>query len=93
MAAILRIKEIMGQKGMSRKGLAESVGVSVTTISNICSETSYPTVELLPKLAKALDCDIRELFISTKGNSVTDSEVAEARELIGKGLNILKGKH
>lgn len=92
MQQILRIKEIMTQKGISREDLANKVGVSNTTISNICSETNYPKLDLLPKLAKALKVDIRELFIPTKGNIISDGEVAEAKELIEKGLDILKGK-
>lgn len=92
MQQILRIKEIMTQKGVSREDLANKVGVSNTTISNICSETNYPKLDLLPKLAKALKVDIRELFIPTKGNIISDNEVAEAKELIEKGLNILNGK-
>jgi hypothetical protein len=46
----------------------------------------------LPKFAKALGVDIRELFIPTKPSSITEAEVAEAREFITKGLNILNGK-
>ncbi len=90
--AILRIKELMGQKGISRKELAKKIKVSETTISNICSEANYPKLELLPKLAKALDVDIRELFIPTKGSIISDSEVAEAKGLIEQSLNLLSGK-
>ncbi len=49
--SILRIKELMQIKELSREDLAERVGVSVTTISNICSESNYPKVELLPIIA------------------------------------------
>jgi transcriptional regulator with XRE-family HTH domain len=88
---ILRIKEIMGQKGVSREELAKGAGVSKTTISNICSETNYPSIELLPKLAKALDVDVRELFTPTKSNVILESELKEATELIAKVLKLLKG--
>jgi transcriptional regulator with XRE-family HTH domain len=89
---LLRIKEIMTQKEISREDLAVEVGVSNTTISNICSHTNYPALDLLPRLAKALKVDIRELFIPTKTSPITDIEVFEARELIEKGLKILSGK-
>ncbi len=89
---ILRLKEIMVQKGMSREELANKVGVSMTTISNINSEKNLPTIHLLLQLAEALNVDIREMFVSTKGIIVTQSEVEEAKLLIEKGLKILDGK-
>jgi len=89
---ILRIKEIMREKGISREDLALKFGVTTATISNICSEVNYPKMESLPKLAKILGVDIRELFNPTKGTIISDSEVDEAKELIAKGLSILNGK-
>lgn len=89
---ILRIKELMQIKESSRDDLAERVGVSVTTISYICSESNYPKVELLPIIAEALGVDIRELFIPTKSNVIGETELMEARDLIEKGLKILKAK-
>lgn len=89
---VLRLKEIMQEKGISREELANKVGVSMTTISNINSEKNLPTIQLLLKIAEALDCDIRELFVSTKGTSISQTEVDEAKELILKSLKILEGK-
>jgi transcriptional regulator with XRE-family HTH domain len=90
---ILRVKELMQEKEISRDDLAEEVKVSKTTISNICTETHLPTIDLLMKIAEALDCDIRELFEPTKGTLIAETELSEAKSLINKGLNILKGKH
>lgn len=89
---ILRIKELMQIRDVSREHLAEKVGVSVTTISNICSEVNYPKVELLPIIAEALDVDIRELFNSTKGTVISKSELEEAKDYISRGLRLLEGK-
>lgn len=89
---ILRIKELMQIREISREFLAEKVGVSVTTISNICSESNYPKVELLPVIAEALDVDVRELFVPTKFGTIGETELTEAKELIEKGLKILKAK-
>ena len=89
--AVLRLKEIMTLKGMSRDELSSIVEVSPTTISNISSEKNLPTIQLLLKIAQALDVDIRELFIPTRGTSITQLEVDEAKELIEKGLGILSG--
>ena len=89
--AVLRLKEIMTLKGMSRDELSSIVEVSPTTISNISSEKNLPTIQLLLKIAQALDVDIRELFIPTRGTSITQLEVDEAKGLIEKGLGILNG--
>lgn len=81
----------MNLKGISREELANKVGVSMTTISNISSEKNLPTISLLIQLAEALDVDIREMFIPTKGRIITESEVEEAKALLEKSLHILKG--
>lgn len=86
---VLRLKVLMNQKGISREELANKVGVSMTTISNINSEKNLPTINLLLQIAEALDVDIREMFIPTKGNLVVQSQVEEAKDLIRKGLSIL----
>ena len=90
--AILRLKEIMTQKGIGREDLAEKVGVSKTTISNISTETNLPTIKLLLEIAGALDVDIRELFVPTKGGIITNAELLEAIDYFSKGLAILNDK-
>lgn len=89
---VLRLKEIMSLKGISREELANRVGVSMTTISNISSEKNLPTINLLLQLAEALDVDIREMFVPTKGSLITQSEVEKAKAVIEEGLRILDGK-
>lgn len=90
--AVLRIKEIMNLKSISRDELAKRVDVTTATISNITSEKNFPTITLLLKIAQELDVDVRELFISTKGTSVSQMEIDEAKDLIEKSLKILEGK-
>jgi len=89
---VLRLKELMNQKGISREELANKVGVSMTTISNINSEKNLPTISLLLQIAEVLDVDIREMFLPTKGDLVVQSEIEEAKELIKRGLSILDFK-
>jgi len=88
---ILRLKELMAQKGMSREDLANKVGVSMTTISNINSEKNLPTIHLLLQIAEALDVDIREMFVPTRSSAVSQMEIEEAKELIKKSLKVLNG--
>lgn len=87
---ILRLKELMAQKGMSREDLASKVGVSMTTISNINSENNLPTIHLLLQIAKALDVDIREMFVPTKGTAISQLEVEEVKDLLKRSLKILE---
>lgn len=88
--AILRIKEVMKEKGVGRNELAERVGVSPTSITNITNEKNYPSFPLLVQIANELDVDVRELLIPTKESGPTASEVEKARELIQSGLELLK---
>lgn len=88
---VLRLKEIMNLKGISREDLANKVGVSMTTISNISSEKNLPTISLLLQLAEALDVDVREMFVPTKGSLITQNEVDEAKALLENSLRILNG--
>ena len=81
---ILRIKDVMKEKGVSRDDLAKAVDVSTTTISNINSEKNYPSYPLLVQIAAALDVDVRELLVSTKPSAIN-----EAKELIQAGLDKL----
>jgi transcriptional regulator with XRE-family HTH domain len=89
---ILRLKELMAERGMSREELSNKIGVSMTTISNISTEKNFPTFHLLLQLAEALDVDVREMLVPTKRSLITPSEVEEAKELIKKGLEILSVK-
>ncbi|MBK3519714.1 helix-turn-helix domain-containing protein [Carboxylicivirga marina] len=63
---MLRIKEILKQNEMTGKELAEKVSVTASTITNIVQGRNFPKPELLKDIARVLDVDIRELFISTK---------------------------
>ncbi len=65
---MLRIKEILSEKGVTGKLLAEKVGVTQVSISNILNGNHFPKPELLKSIAKELDVDIRGLFISTKSS-------------------------
>lgn len=63
---LLRLKDLIKEKGTSGKELAETVGVTPVTISNIVKGNNFPKPELLLRIAGALDVDIRELFHPTK---------------------------
>lgn len=71
---LLRIKELLKEKNMTGKDLAEKVNVSTVAISNIASGNSFPKPELLKNIAEAMDVDIRELFVPTKQDNNNTSE-------------------
>lgn len=79
----------MKEKGISRDELSQRVGVSITTISNISSEKNYPTFPLLVTIADALDVDVREMLVPTKGGALTQPDAEELKRLLNKGLEIL----
>ena len=87
-----RVKEWMVKRGVSRAELAEKVGVSETTITNVCVERAMPSVQVLFDIARVLDVDVRDLFVPTKGNSYTQEQVDKAKELLGQAWDVLDGK-
>lgn len=64
--SILRLKELLNEKGITGKELAEKVEVTPASISNIVQGNSFPKPDLLIKIAEVLNVDVRELFIPTK---------------------------
>lgn len=64
--SVLRIKEILNEKGISGKELAEKMGVSDNTISLMLTGKTLPRLKLLLLIADELDVDIRELFNPSK---------------------------
>lgn len=60
----VRIKEIMVEKGVSSVSLADIIGVSKVTISNLINNKTMPSVETLEKIASALNVPMWQLFAS-----------------------------
>lgn len=60
----LRIREILAQKGMSNKALADVMGVSPQHVTNILSGKSLSLNTLL-KIAEALGVEFGDLFVSS----------------------------
>lgn len=62
----VRIKEIMVEKGVSSVSLADIIGVSKVTVSNLINNKTMPSVETLEKIATALNVPMWQLFASPK---------------------------
>lgn len=82
---MLLLKDLMERQNMSGKDLAAAVGLSPAAISNIKNGDRYPSYDVLIKIAKALDVDVRELFPSTKGNNSEALYVKRNGEFIPVG--------
>lgn len=72
---ILRLKELLKEKGLTGKDLAENVNVTPASISNIVQGNSFPKPDLLLQIAETLDVDVRDLFNRTKTNKEPKEEV------------------
>jgi len=57
---MLRIKEILKEKGFTQEDLADRIGV--TRISIVKTLSGNPTIKTLEKIATALDVPLRDLF-------------------------------
>ncbi|WP_163410976.1 helix-turn-helix transcriptional regulator [Flavobacterium ajazii] len=63
---INRIKEVLKEQGRTQTWLAEKIDKSYVVVTNYCNNNSQPSIEILRKIAKVLDVDVRELLIPTK---------------------------
>lgn len=82
--SILRLKEVLKEKDISGKKLAEIVGITETSLSRIINGDQQPRFDLLLKIAQTLDVDIRELFHPTKENSTTLEDIQKAIDTLEK---------
>ena len=60
----LRLKEILKEKNKTISSLADDIGVAQANMSNIVNGKTSPSLDTLWKIAKALDKQIGDLFIS-----------------------------
>jgi len=63
-----RIKEVLEQKGIKQKWLAEKLGKSYNMVNSYAQNRRQPSLEDLYKIAEILQIDIKELIISNKEN-------------------------
>ena len=63
MEDINRIKMVLFEKKRTARWLAEQLGVTPSTVSKWCTNTSQPDVACLLKIADLLEVDIKELLV------------------------------
>lgn len=64
-----RIKVIRESRGLSQADVAKAINVSQSCVAKWESGGVYPRAQLLPQIARILDCTIDELF---KGESLRE---------------------
>lgn len=61
-----RIKEVLEQKGIKQKWLAEQLGKSYNMVNSYVQNRQQPRLEVLFKIAKILDVDPKDLIQTEK---------------------------
>ena len=79
---ILNIKEHLKASGKTAKELAEAVGISRVTASNIINNKTAPSLETLQRMAEALGVPLWQLFVNPK-------DVADSTQQKGQGVRLV----
>lgn len=61
------IKEVLRDQGRTQTWLADKIAKSYVVVTNYCNNNTQPSIKVLREIAKALDIDVRELLVPTKG--------------------------
>lgn len=59
---INRLKVILAEKKRTNKWLAEQLGKDQAMISKWCTNTTQPSLEMLMKIAKVLEVEVKDLL-------------------------------
>ena len=57
-----RIKEIRKNMNIKQEELAEAIGIAARNLSNIETGRCFPSADNLEKIAKNLNCKVKDLF-------------------------------
>ena len=63
MEDVNRIKVVLVEKKKTSKLLSEQLGVTPSTVSKWCTNSSQPDLNTLLKIADCLEVDLRELIV------------------------------
>jgi len=63
-----RIKEVLEEKGIKQTWLADKLKKSYNQVNAYVQNRQQPRLEVLSKIAKILDVDIKDLIQSSKEN-------------------------
>ena len=66
MEDINRIKIVLFEKKRTSRWLSEQLGVTPSTVSKWCTNTSQPGLETLLEIARCLNIDVKDLLWSSQ---------------------------
>ena len=61
-----RIKEVLEEKGIKQKWLAEQLGKSYNMVNGYVQNRQQPRLEVLYEIARILDVEVKDLLIEKK---------------------------
>jgi len=70
MEDINRLKLLLVEKKKTSKWLSEQLGITPSTVSKWCTNTSQPDMETLARIAKLLNVGVEDLYNKTFMESV-----------------------
>ena len=59
---INRLKVVLAEKKRTNKWLAEQLGKDQAMVSKWCTNTAQPSLEMLMKIAKVLEVEVKDLL-------------------------------
>ena len=62
MEDINRLKLLLVEKKKTSKGLSEQLGITPSTVSKWCTNTSQPDMETMARISKLLNVGVEELY-------------------------------
>jgi len=62
MQDVNRLKLLLVEKKKTNKWLSEQLGITPSTVSKWCTNTSQPDMETLAKIAKLLNVGVEDLY-------------------------------
>lgn len=78
MSDVNRIKLVLVEKKRTNKWLSEQMGVTPSTVSKWCTNSSQPDLASLLRIADLLEVDIRELIAREYKNYLISQEAHQA---------------
>ena len=61
-----RIKEVLDEKGIKQKWLADKLGKSYNMVNGYVQNRQQPRLEVLYEIARILDVEVKDLLIEIK---------------------------
>lgn len=74
MSDVNRIKLVLVEKKRTNKWLSEQMGVTPSTVSKWCTNSSQPDLASFLRIADLLEVDIRELIVREYKNYLISQE-------------------